>query len=239
MPHLHHSSRTGNPFTVAQAEPDARAVFIRRTYGHLAGAILAFVLLETALLQWPGAGDLAATMTTGYNWLLVIGAFIAVSWIADKWARSETSAPVQYLGLAVYVAALSVIFLPLLYVAAHYSSPDVIPTAGIITGLLFGGLTATAFITRKDFSFLRGVITVSFFVALGIIVASILFGFSLGVFFAAAMVAVAGASILYTTSNIIHEYNPNQHVAAALALFAGVGLLFYYVLYLLMALNRD
>ena len=69
--------------------------------------------------------------------------------------------------------------------------------------------------------------------------ASIVFGFSLGVLFASVMVAVAGASILYTTSNIIHEYNPNQHVAAALALFAGVGLLFYYVPYLLISLNRD
>jgi FtsH-binding integral membrane protein len=239
MQNPHHYSRTGNPFTVAESEPDARALFIRRTYGHLAGAILAFALITAGLLQWEGAAGLAGTMTTGYNWLIVIGLFMAVSWVADKWARSDASATTQYMGLGLYIVALSVIFLPLMYVAAYYSSPDVIPTAGIITGLLFGGLTATAFITRKDFSFLRGVLTISFFVAIGVIVASIMFGFTLGVFFASIMVAVAGASILYTTSNIIHEYNPNQHVAAALALFAGVGLLFYYVLYLLISLNRD
>ncbi len=239
MQNSHHYSRTGNPFTVAQAEPDARALFIRRTYGHLAGAILAFAVITAGLLQWEGAAGLAGTMTTGYNWLIVIGVFMAVSWVADKWARSDASTTTQYMGLGLYIVALSLIFLPLMYVAAYYSSPDVIPTAGIITGLLFGGLTATAFITRKDFSFLRGVLTISFFVAIGVIVASIVFGFSLGVLFASVMVAVAGASILYTTSNIIHEYNPNQHVAAALALFAGVGLLFYYVLYLLISLNRD
>jgi len=55
----------------------------------------------------------------------------------------------------------------------------VIPTAGAITGLLFLGLTVTAFSTRKDFSFLRGALTIGSFVALGIIVCSIFIGFIL------------------------------------------------------------
>jgi FtsH-binding integral membrane protein len=44
------------------------------------------------------------------------------------------------------------------------------------------------------------------------------------------MVAFAGGAILYDTSNILHRYNTNQHVAAALSLFASVALLFWYIL---------
>ena len=75
--------------------------------------------------------------------------------------------------------------------------------------------------------------------ALGVIVASIGFGLSLGLFFSAIMVAYAAGVILYTTSNIIHHYRPDQHVAAALALFAAVALLFWYLVRVLMALSDE
>ncbi|HEY9250075.1 MAG TPA: Bax inhibitor-1 family protein [Rariglobus sp.] len=228
-----------NPFVVAaDAEPSERALFIRRTYLHLAGAILAFVLLETILLRTPGIENLIGTMLGGMGWLVTLAAFMGVSWIADKLARSDAAPSMQYLGLGLFVVAEAVIFLPLLYIAAYRSDPTVIPMAGIITGLLFAGLTATAFITRKDFSFLGSILTVCGFVAMGVIVCSMLFGFTLGLLFAAVMVFFAGGSILYTTSNIIHHYRTNQHVAASLALFSGVMLLLWYVLRIVMGSRR-
>lgn len=229
-----------NPFiTVADAEADERATFIRRTYLHLGMALLSFVLLEAVLLRLPVAERLVVTMTSGYGWLITLGLFMGVSWIADKWARSEMSQGMQYLGLGLYVVAEAIIFLPLLYIAAYRSGdPALIPMAGIITGLLFAGLTATAFMTRKDFSFLKGILTVGGFVALGVIVCSIVFGFTLGLVFSSIMVLFAAGSILYTTSNIIHHYRPNQYVAASLALFAGVMLLLWYVLRILMSARK-
>lgn len=173
-----------------------------------------------------------------FSWLIVLGAFMGVSWIADKWARSNASPGKQYLGLGLFIVAEAIIFLPLLFIAIYYSSPDVIPMAGIITGLLFAGLTATAFITRKDFSFMKGILTIGGFVAMGVIVCSMIFGFNLGLFFSGAMVLFAGGSILYTTSNIIHHYRTDQHVAAALSLFSGVMLLLWYVIRILMAVRR-
>ena len=74
-------------------------------------------------------------------------------------------------------------------------------------------------------------------VALGFIVCSILFDFQLGNLFAGLMVGFAAAYILYYTSNILHHYQLDQHVAAALALFASVALLFWYILQLFM--SRD
>lgn len=225
----------GNPFLTAdEADASARALFIRRTYTHVAGALLAFVGLEAVLLRMPGIEKFVALMTGGYGWLIVLGAFMGVSWLADKWARSDASPTSQYLGLGIYIVAEAVIFLPLLYIAAYYSDPTIIPTAGIITGLLFAGLTATAFMTRKDFSFLRSILTIGGFVAMGVIICSIVFGFTLGLLFSAIMVFFAGGSILYTTSNIIHHYRTDQHVAASLALFSGVMLMFWYILRILL-----
>jgi FtsH-binding integral membrane protein len=225
--------------SAAYARPDARAQFIRRTYAHLALAMLGFLVLEYTLLSLPGIERLALTMTEGFNWLIVLGLFIGVSWIADYWARSDTSLGLQYVGLALYVAAQAIIFLPLMFVAVFVSNdPTVIPAAGLITGLLFAGLTVVVFTTRVDFSFLRTVLVIGGFVALGLIVASFIFGFTLGVIFAVAMVGLAAGFILYTTSNIIHYYRTDQYVAAALALFAAVALLFYYVLWILLSLRR-
>ncbi len=234
------ASNYENPFvTVADADADERQTFIRRTYLHLAVAILAFVVLEVVLLRLPGIENLIGMMLGGYGWLITLGAFIGVSWLADKWARSDTSQGMQYAGLSLYVLAESVIFLPLLYMAAYRSGdPALIPMAGVITGLLFAGLTATAFMSGVDFSFLKGALIIGGFVAMGVIICSILFGFSLGLVFSSVMILIAGGSILYTTSNIIHHYRTDQYVAASLSLFSGVMLLLWYVLRILMSARK-
>ncbi|MCI0744983.1 MAG: Bax inhibitor-1 family protein [Verrucomicrobia subdivision 3 bacterium] len=225
-------------YIAAQAPDDVRAAFIRRTYQHLAYAILAFMAIEFVLFKSGVAEAMTRTMLGGrWAWLIVLGAFMVVSFIADKWAQSATSRSTQYIGLGVYVLAEAIIFVPLLYIAANFASPDTIPIAAVITGLLFLGLTVTAFTTRKDFSFLGGILKIGGCIALGVIVCSIVFGFSLGLIFSSIMVAFAGTAILYTTSRIIHNYNTEQHVAAALSLFASVALLFWYVLRILIALS--
>jgi len=228
-----------HPGLVAEAAPELRAAFIRRTYTHLAMAILAFIGLEIIFFQSGLARLVFGAVLAGgrIGWLVILAGFMGVSWIADKWAHSSTSLGIQYIGLSVYVLAEAVIFVPILYIAAVFGGENIIPIAAIITGLLFLGLTVTAFTTRKDFSFLGPILCVSGCVALGVIVAGAVFGFNLGVIFAGAMVLFAGGAILYSTSNIIHHYNTDQHVAASLSLFAAVALLFWYVLRILIALT--
>lgn len=219
--------------TVAEAAAADRVSFIRRTYVHLALAILAFAGLEAYLLNAPWALDLARLM--GRNWLIVMITFMAVAWAADKLARSSASQGIQYLGLAGYVVIEALIFLPLLLVAREQSGYALIQSAGWMTALLVGGITATAFLTDKDYSFLRGALTIGFFAALAVGLGATVFNAELGAWFSVAMIVLAGGSILYTTSNIIHHYRTDQHVAASLALFAGVMLLFWYILRLLMS----
>ena len=225
------------PIIVDQAPEIARAEFIRKTYTHMALAVLAFIILESILLGWSGAKNLVVTMVRGYNWLIVLGIFMGVSWVADKWARSGTSKEMQYAGLGLYILAEAFIFLPLLYIAKNFVGESVIGSAGFVTLGLFSGLTFVVFSSKKDFSFMRNILGVGGFVALGIIVASIMFGFTLGVLFAGIMVAFAAGAILYTTSNIIHHYRTDQYVAAALSLFASVMLLFWYVLQIFISLD--
>jgi len=236
-----------NPYQVspygaiaASAEADVRVGFIRKTYVHLLGAILAFCALEAVYLNTSIAGDLMQRMVSGGNigLLIAFALFMGCSWLARSWATSSTSVPMQYAGLGLYVFAQSLIFIPILYYAQHFGGKDVIPTAGLVTLLLFAALTVAVFTTGKDFSFLRTGLMIAGFALMGLIICSIIFGFNLGILFTVAVIAMACGYILYDTSNVLHHYQIGQHVAAALALFASVALLFMYILRLLMQLQR-
>ncbi len=219
--------------SVAEAAPVERAAFIRKTYLLLAVAVFAFIAVEAFFFSTGIALTIASLMFSGgsIGWLVVLGLFMAISYLANRWAVSETSQAVQYIGLGVFIIAEAIIFIPLLVIAAYYSGdPGVILKAGIVSMGLFAGLTFTVLVTRTDFSWLAPILGIGGFAALGFIVASALFGFTLGNIFAFIMVAFAGTSILYQTSNVLHQFNTKQHVAAALTLFASVALLFWYIL---------
>jgi len=224
---------------VSDAPSQQRADFIRRTYMHLAGAILAFIGLECLFFNTGLPEAMVGLLVKSqYSWLIVLGAFMLVSWVARGLAEAGVSRELQYVGLGTYVLAESIIFVPLLWFANKTCGPSTIGIAGIITGLLFGGLTFTAFTSGSDFSFMGGILKIGGFVALGVIVASIIFGFNLGVIFSAVMVLFAAGVILYNTGAVLHRYNTDQHVAASLSLFTAVALMFWYVLRILMRLRR-
>lgn len=223
------------PYSSSEIFAESRADFIKKTYIHLFLAIVSFTLIEVYLFQ-TGLAAVITQALLGTTWLLVLGLFMIAGVLASKVANNAESLPAQYAALFGYVLIECIIFCPLLYIANAYA-PGAIQSAAQITLLGTAGLTLIAFYTRKDFSFLRSALMWGGFCALGLIVASLIFGFALGTYFSVAMVAFAGAAILYDTSNIIHHYPEDRYVSAALALFASVALMFWYVLQLLM--NRD
>jgi uncharacterized protein len=233
------------PGAVATAGVDVRREFLKKTYGHLFGAIVAFIALEAALLSQASplfdaitVPILQALAGSQYSWLIVLALFMAAGWLAQRWAMSDTSRGIQYLGLGLYIVAEAIIFIPLLYVATNVSNYEgVVPVAGVSTLLLFAGLTATVFLTKKDFSFLGPALGIGMMVAFGLIICSILFGFHLGMVFTIAMIALAAGYTLYYTSQVLAHYRPTQHVAASLALFSAIALMFWYVLRLFMSLR--
>lgn len=224
--------------TVAEARPSERAKFIQQTYLHLAGAVGAFIVVEFFLFQTGIAFALTNFVAASrFSWLLILGGFALLGWLSRGLVAKADSVETQYVGLGVYVVAEALIFAPMLYIAAFFSDPTVIPTAALLTLLLFAGLTTVAFTTRKDFTFLGSILTIGGFIALGLILCSVMFGFTLGLVFSVFMVVFASAAILYDTSKIMYHYSTHQYVAASLELFASVALLFWYVLRILMELS--
>jgi uncharacterized protein len=225
--------------SVAELRPTERAEFIRKTYSHLAGAVGGFIALELVLFQTGIAGAIAEfVFGSRFTWLAILGGFALLGWMARSFTENANE-KTQYAGLGIYVVAEALIFAPMLYLATLLG-PTVIPTAAWMTLGLFGGLTAIVFTTKKDFTFLGGILKIGGMVALGLIVASIFMGFQLGMLFSAAMVIFAAGTILYDTSKVMHHYEKHQYVSASLELFASVALLFWYVLQLVMSLTgRD
>ncbi len=223
------------PNAVVRQAVDVRATFITRTYMHLLGAMIGFALIEVVLFQ-TGIAQVIARALLSVNWLFVLGGFMIVGWLASRAAHKTESRPAQYAALTGFVIAEALIFVPLLFIA-QAMAPGVIQSAALVTLIGFTGLTLVAVQTRKDFSFLGGILRWGFMIALVLIVAGVIFGFELGTFFSVAMIALAGAAILYDTSNILHHYPEDRYVGASLELFASVALMFWYVLRLFM--SRD
>lgn len=210
---------------------NTRLEFYKKTYLHVAGAIGIFSLVEAFLIsQGFGEQMLSLLSKSQYSWLIVLALFIWVGWIANKWAMSGGSREKQYAGLGLYVVVNAIVFLPLIYMAVAFTDGTVLTSAAITTTFLVLGISALAFITKKDFSFMGKYLMIFGFIAMGVIVAGILFGFTLGVWFAGALAIFAGFSLLHSTSNLILHFREDQYVAASLALFADIALMFYYIL---------
>lgn len=224
--------------SVYTSSVETRIAFIRKTYTHLTGAILAFTALSAQFyISGVGESILRSMMSGGtISWLLIFGGFVLVGYLAQAFARSRVSIGLQYLGLAMYVVAEALIFSPFLFLAARYY-PGVLPSAAVITLAVFIGLSACVMLYNKDFSFLGGFLAVAMFAAIGVIIVAALFGISLGMWFSALMILLASGAILYSTSNVMRYYPATMYVAAALDLFAAVALLFWYVLRILMELQ--
>lgn len=219
---------------VAHSSDVEKASFYKKTYLHVAFAILAFIGVETVLLNIVPEQLILAMFAQRYLWLLIIGVFWLASFLATKWSLSQSKST-QYMGLGFYVLLEAVIFLPLIYIAVKYAGGSVIFQAATLTVAMFAGISAVAFTSKRDFSFLRNIITIGGFIAIGLIVAGMIFGFNLGLWFSVGMVILASATILYQTSKLKDAYVTDQYVGASLQLFASIMLLFWYILSILMS----
>lgn len=219
---------------VAHASQVNQAEFYKKTYTHVALAILAFIGVEALLLRVVPEELIFSMISGRFVWMFLLGLF----WLGSSMSTNlvfNPSIQKQYLGLGFYILLEAIIFLPMIAIANVYAENGVIMQAAMITLFMFTGLTAVVLFTKTDFSFLRTAVTVGGFVALGAIVAGAIFGFDLGLWFSVAMVALACGSILYQTHQIKEQFMTNQYVGAALQLFSSIMLLFWYVLRILMS----
>lgn len=127
---------------------------------------------------------------------------------------------VNLLALFGFTTLTGVVISPLMALVAQ-TNPSSLWQAGLLTVGIFGGLTAYVFVSKRDFSFLRGMIVTGLIVVIlaGLLnvflVGSGAFGFAI----AAATLLLFAGFVLYDTSNIIRRYPANEYVAGALSLY--------------------
>jgi FtsH-binding integral membrane protein len=242
-----------------------RVNFLRKTYAHLGVALIAFAALTGGLIRFAPETSWKFSkwaLTGTWTWLAVIVLFMVVGYIAERLARSESSRGLQYVGLGIAVTAEAILLQPMIWllmlktgvytkaqVAAMIvgnatptlstQAAQILLAATGITLAIFVGLTLTVFLTKKDFSFMRGALSIASFAVLGVIVVSMIFGFHLGAIFSGAVILLMAGYILYQTSLVMRDFPPSGYVAASLMLFSTIATLFWYVLRLLMELTSD
>lgn len=235
------STATPGYSPVATLDEQTRADFVVRVYQHLLAAVVAFIAFETLLFNLGGAKALYELVSgSGGAWLLILGGFMLVNWIATSAAHDILNPSRQYAGLFAMAGAEALIFAPFLYYLFRVENDGAtsVGIAAAITVAGFAGLTLVAFTTRKDLSFLRPMLMWGGISALLLILAAVIFGMELGVWFSVAMIALAGASILYQTQNMLRRYPSEAYVGAAVQLFGSVMLLFWYVLRLVSSVRN-
>ncbi len=129
-----------------------------------------------------------------------------------------------------------VVISPFIYYVST-TNPSSIFQAGVLTVGIFGGLTVYAFLSKRDFSFMRGMLFVGLIVVVLAGLLNMLALGSTGLSFAIACAALLLFSgyVLYDTSNIIRRYPTNEYVAGAMDLYLDA---FNIFLALLRILNR-
>lgn len=227
-----------NKALLIESTDEVRVEFYKKTYAHVAGGVLLFIIFEYFLLKSSMVVEFMISMLDGWKWLVMLGGFMLITSYAESTIMKTADKNIQYMAYALYVFAQAIIFVPLLFIGMAYTeSAELVQQAAVVTIGLFAGISAIVFLTKKDFSFIKAGLTVGFFIAIGLIIAGSLFGFTLGLWFSVAMCVLAAGSILYQTSNLIHKYGTEDYIPASLGLFASLMLLFWYVLQIFM--SRD
>lgn len=229
---------------VAYTDTRTRLAFLRKVYALFGGSMAVwagtalFVMNNEALLQW------TLSVFTGFLGLILVmlGAFFILRVTA-------ASFPLNIVGLGVFGVLEGLISAPLIFYALASAAPEATTTAQVLasgTGLLtqafgltaivFGGLSAYALTTKRDFSFLRAALWIGFALLFGIGLLSMLGigeGFVMGWGWSAAWVLLMSGFVLYDTQNIMRRFPANMAASAAAILLMDFVLLFKHILLLL------
>ncbi len=222
------------------AVENERITFLQRTYVHLALCIVALIAVLAILLRTFPDEKVAATAARlgEVAWLAILVCYIGASWLARISVTHARSPIVQYLVLAVYVAATAVLLWPVLAFASTVDGSIPLNSC-VVTLALFGALTMHSFSSRA----VNTVGTTSLMLMIALIAAVGLGSwhghFGLGLWLSVGVILLSALYVMYETSSIVYQYRTDQHIAAALTLFASTSLILWYVVRLGISLSRD
>jgi FtsH-binding integral membrane protein len=246
----------GSARSFAQDTGEARLAFLRKVYGlFLAGVVSAAVGANVALY----AGDTAVKIAVpGIAHMVRVPPLVAwfgehyiiamILWFASGFGlRMVQAIPTVNIAALVGFTFYSGLFIsPTLFIAGimgqsgQAMTADPVRDAFVLTTLAFTGLTTYVFVSKKDFSFLGGFLSMGVWVLLGAML--------LGFFFHSAVFQLAIASVgvlifcgyvLFDTSRILNSADRMNPVAAATSLYLDALNLFLFILRILMQSRRN
>lgn len=222
--------------------------FIRKVY----------TLFSCAMLVWAGTTALAMSNTAVLEMMApifglgIIGFLLIFAGLFLVLRLTAASFPLNIIGLGAFAVLEGLLTAPFILMVTdsvgttpagdlvlNVTSSTIAITgqAFALTAAIFGSLTAYVLITKKDFSFLRGALSLGLGLAIGMMVISFFWGGAAsivgGTGFAAAMVVLFAGYMLYDTSNIVRRYPSNMAASAAAHLLLDFVIMFRYVLILL------
>lgn len=230
-----------NPYADLTVRPAAfaavqeKAAFLKKVYGILLLGILGFAATLWATANVPFANDLAmqfgnAIYGQRHGWAIYLAAFFGGSWLVHRLAEVRT---INVIAFAAWVVLLAFLIAPLVLILSRVNGPEIVSDAALLTAVVFTGLTAIVFFTGKDFSFLRGILMFAGFALLAVGLIGAIGGWSVGLWYSAAVVVLMGGYVLYDTDTILKRLPTTMAMTGAILLFTDVVLLFKHILVLL------
>lgn len=200
-----------------QQSVEDRSAFISKVY-----TTLAISLVLTAIGAYQGL-----TLPYSWYWPLIIANFVLM--LACQFLHRSYPLNIILLGLFTWVMGLTLG--PVLASYISIGAGEAIPFAAGSTAVVFGGLSAYAHFSKKDFSFLGGFLFMAIISMVVFSLVTMIFNIQFNqMIYSGLGVLVFSGYVLYDTSNLIRRYQSDQYVAATIALFLDIVNLFLFLL---------
>lgn len=196
-------------------------------------ALLSLTLLFSALM----AGvSMAMEVPPAVPLFTMIGAFLLLWLVLPKTANSAAGIGVVFAITGLLGFGLGPMLNAYLSLA---NGSQIITTALGGTGVIFLGLSGYALTTRRDFSFLGGMLFVGLIVVLLAAIANIFLAIpAMSLTISAVVILIMSGLILFDTSRIIHGGETN-YIMATVALYLDIYNIFVHLLHILGAVSGE
>jgi len=220
MEKIQHVSR---PVPAAAAPLAERMAFLKKVYG-----MLSLSVLLAAGTSWLTMRNDAFLLTVQKNYIIFIILEFAVI-IFAMWARKKETLGIVALFSFTILTGITTAPVLLIY------SGKTVTNAAFLTGIIFAGLSLYTITSKRDFSFLGGMLTTGLIILIvGGLLNAFVFRSSAGSFlFSAVGVFLFSGFIIYDTFNILKRYPTDEYISATLSLYLDILNLFLLLLHLL------
>lgn len=215
--------RFSQPVTAASAPLAERMAFLKKVYG-----LLSLSVLLAAGASWLTIRNQAFLETVQRNYLIFIVLEFAVIFFA-LWARKKETMGIVALFSFTILTGITTGPVLLVY------SGQTVTNAAFLTGIIFAGLSLYTITSKRDFSFLGGMLTTGLIILIvGGLLNAFIFRSTAGSFlFSAVGVFLFSGFIIYDTFNILKRYPTDEYISATLSLYLDILNLFLILLHLL------